>query len=113
MTKLALGTNYSADCNAGNLVNFLQRLKAISYESNDGGLSHKPYKIAIAVKSLHNYSNLKSNNPHGFKEELQIKYKATLATVGKFPNRTRVMEQFLKTDGKQTWVDYYAMTHTN
>ena len=79
------------------------------YESDDGRLSHKPYKIAVAVKSLHNYSNLSPNNPHGFKEELKIKYKATLAIVGKFLNGTGVMEQLLKADGGQAWVDYYGM----
>ena len=110
MTKLALGENYASNCNAGNLVNFLQRLIVICYESDDGGLSHKPYKIAVAVKSLHNYSNLKPNNPHRFKEELKVKYEATLAVVGKFLDGKGVMEQFPKEDGGQTWIDYCGMT---
>ena len=88
MTELALRINNTADHNARDHNNFLQRLKVICYESNDSGLSQKPYKIPVAVKSLHNYTNPKSNDPHGFKEELKIKYKATLATVGKFPNKT-------------------------
>ena len=102
MTKLALRTNYIANCNARNLINFLQRLNVICYESDDSGLSHKPYKIAVAVKLLHNYSNPEPNNPHRFKEDLKIKYKATLAIVGKFPNETGVMEQLLKADDNQT-----------
>ena len=81
MTEIALGTNYTADRNAGNLINFIQRLNVICYESNDGCLFHKPYNIAIAVKALQNYNNLKPNDPHGFKEELKIKYEATLAIV--------------------------------
>ena len=113
MTKLALGTKYAANCDAGNLINFLQRSKVICYESNDGSLSHKPYKITIAVESLHNYTNSKPNNPHRFKEELKIKYESTLAIVGKFPNRTGVMEQLLKVDGNKTWIDYWAMTPAN
>ena len=40
------------------------------------------------VKSLNNFSNAKSNDPHGFNEELKIKYDAVLAVVGKFPNCT-------------------------
>ena len=91
MTELAFGTNYVTNCDAGNLINFLQKLIFTCYESNDGSLSHKPYKIAIAVKSLHNYSNTKPNNPYGFKEELKIKEEATLVIVGKFPNRTGVI----------------------
>ena len=91
ITELALGTNYEADCDAGNLINFLQRLNIISYECNDDGLSHKPYKIAVAVKLLHNYSNPKSTNPHGFKEDRKVKYETTLAIVGKFLNGTGVM----------------------
>ena len=106
MTEQALGTNYAANCDAGNLINFLQRFNVICYESDDGGLSHNPYKISVAVKSLHNDSNPKPNNPNGFKE-LKIKYKATLAIVGKFPKRIRVMEQLLKAE------DYFVMTPAN
>ena len=114
MTKLTLITNYVANHNARNLINFLQRLNVICYESNDGGLSHKPYKIAIAVKSLDNYSNPKPNNPHGFKEELKIKFKTTLAIDGKFPNRTGVIEQLLKAKKLSlTWDDYCGMTPTD
>ena len=76
MTELFLGTNCAANYDAETLINFLERLKVICYGSHDGGLSHKQYKIAVAVKSLHNYSNLKPNDPRRFKEELKIKYKA-------------------------------------
>ena len=67
MTELVPGIKYAADRNTGIFIKFLWRLKFICYESDDGGLSHKPYKIAVAVKSLHNYSNPKLNDPHGFK----------------------------------------------
>ena len=71
MTELALWTNYAADRDAGNFINFLQRLNAICYESDDGSSSHKPYKVAVAVKSLHNFINPKLNNPRGFKRRTQ------------------------------------------
>ena len=99
LTKLALRSTYAADCDNGNINNFLNRLRVICYESNDGGLSHKPYKIAVAVKSLHNCTNPKPDNPHGFKEELKVKYETILAIVRKFPNGTALMEQSLKANG--------------
>ena len=64
VTKLALRSTYAADCDDGKIINFFDRLKVICYESNDGGLSHKPYKITVAVKSLHNYINPKPDDPH-------------------------------------------------
>ena len=80
------------DCDNRNIINFLNRLKVICYESNDGGLFHKPYKISFAVKSLHNYTNPKPDNPHEFKEELKFKYDATLSIVKKFPNGTALIK---------------------
>ena len=96
LSELALEANYATNCDDGNIINFLHRLEVICYESNNGGLSHKPYKIAVTVKVLHNYTNLKPSDPRGFKEELKVKYKATLAVIGTFPNKTRVMERLLK-----------------
>ena len=51
-TKIALGTNYKADYDDGNLINFLKRLRTVCYKSDDGGLSCKPSKIVVVVKSL-------------------------------------------------------------
>ena len=112
LTKLALRTTYAFDCDNGNIINILHRLKFICYEIIDRGLSHKPYKIAVAVKSLHNYTNLKPDNPHGFKEELKVKYNATLAIVGKFPNGTALMEKLLKEDGGKPRNNYCKMSAT-
>ena len=84
-------------------------------KSDDDGLSHKPYnKMVVAVKSLHNFSNSKPSNPHTFKEELKIKYNVMLAIVRKFPNRTGVMEQFIKVEiSSLTWANYCTMTPAN
>ena len=90
-TEIALGTNYKKDCEDGNLINFLTRLQTVCYGSEDRGLSFKPYKNVVVVKSLNNFSNAKPNDPHGFKEELKIKYNAILAVVGKFQNGTGPM----------------------
>ena len=87
-TKIVLCTTYKADHDAGNLINFLTKLRTICYKSNDGGLSYKPYKMNVVVKSLHNFSNSKPNDPNAFKEELKIKSDAILAIVGKFPDGT-------------------------
>ena len=81
-TKIAHGTTYEAECDNRNLINFLTRLRTICYKSDDGGLSYKPYKLVVAVKSLHNFSNLKPDDPHAFKEELKIKFGAILKMLG-------------------------------
>ena len=70
-------------------------LQTDCYRSNNGGLSHKPYKNVVVVKSFNNFSNAKQNDPHGFKEELKIKYNAVLAVVGKFPNGIGPMLELL------------------
>ena len=78
-----------------------------SYGSEDGGLSFKPYKNVVVVKSLNNFTNVKPNNPHGFKEDLKIKYDAALAVVGKFPNGTGPMMALLQAEiTPLTWADY-------
>ena len=69
-TEIALGANYNTDCENGELINFLTRLQILFYGSDNRGLSFKPYKNVVVVKSLKNFSNSKPNDPHGFKEEL-------------------------------------------
>ena len=80
-TELALRSTYVADHDGRNIIDFLDRLRVIYYESDVGGLSHKPYKTAVAVESLYNYTNLKPNKPHRFKEELKVKDKSNLAII--------------------------------
>ena len=87
-TEIALDPNYKTDCEDGNLINFLTRLQTVCYGSNDGGLSFKPYKNVVAVKSLNNFTNVKPNDPHGFKEEIKIKYDAVLVVIRKCRNGT-------------------------
>ena len=54
--------------------------------------------------------NAKPNDPHGFKEELKIKYDAVLAVVGKFPNGTGPMLELLKVEAApMDWDDYCLM----
>lgn len=61
----------------------------------------------MVVKSLNNFTNAKPNNPHGFKENLKIKYDATLAIVSKFPNSTGPMMKLLGAEAiPLTWVNY-------
>ena len=113
-TEIALGASYEQDRKDGNLVNFLERLRTVCYGSDDGGLSFKPYKIVVAVKSLNNFSNAKPNDPHGFKEELKIKYDAVLAVVDKFPNGTGAMMELLDAETPaKTWSDYCQMSVTD
>ena len=83
---MALGTTYEADRDTGNLINFLTRLRTVCYKSDDSGLSYKPYKMVVAGKSLHNFSNLKPNDSHAFKKELKIKFDTVSTIVRKFLN---------------------------
>ena len=94
-TEITLGTNYETICEDGELMNFLTILRTVCYGSDNLGFSFKPYKNVVVVNSLKNFSNAKPNNPHGFKEELKIKYDAVLAAVGKCLNGTGPMLELL------------------
>ena len=64
----------------------------------------------MALKSLNNFTNVKPNNPYGFKENLKIKYDAVLAIVRKFLNCTGPMIELLKAESTPlTWANYCEM----
>ena len=88
LTELALGTTYEVD---------YYRLKVVCYESDDSSLSYKPYKVVVAVKLVHNFTNPRADDPHVFREEVKVKYNTT-AIIGKFPNRTAFLKQLLVAD---------------
>ena len=50
------------------------------------------------MKSTNNYSNNKPYDPHGFKEEVKIKYNAVKAVAGRFPNGIAAMMTLLETE---------------
>ena len=110
-TEIALGTNYKTIREDGELINFLAILRTVCCGNDNGGLSFKPYKNVVVVKSLNNFSNAKPNDPPRFKEELKIKYDAVLAVVRKFPNGTGPMLELLKAETVPLdWADYCVMT---
>ena len=94
-TKIALGATYTADRQAGRLVEFIERLRTVYFVIDNGGLSYGPYKHVIADKLMNNYTNNKPHNPHGFKEQVKIKFKAIKAIAGKFLNVTAVLMELL------------------
>ena len=94
-TEIALDPNCETYCKDGNLINFLTRVRTVCYGSEDRGVSSKPYKNVVVVKSLNNFTNIKPNNHHRFKEDLKIKYNAVLAFVRTFPNGTGPMLELL------------------
>ena len=94
-TKISFRATYTADHQAGRLIEFLKQLHTICFGSDDGGLSYAPYKQVVAVKSLKNYSNDTPYDPHGFKEEVKIKYDVVKAVAGKFANGTSMMIELL------------------
>ena len=72
--KIALGATYTADRDAGRLLAFIKQMRTICFGSNDGGLSYGPYKKVVAIKSLNTYTNNSPQDPHGFKDQVKIKY---------------------------------------
>ena len=89
-------------------------MQTVCYRSDDGGLSSKPYKNVVVGNSLNNFSNVKPNDPHGFKEELKINYNAVLAVVGEFPNSSGPMLQLLAVEVPVLdWAAYCGMTVAN
>ena len=84
------------DRQEGSLIAFLKQVHTVCFGTDDGGLSFRPYKQVVAMKSMNNNSNNKPHDPHGFKEEVKIKYNAVKEVVGIFPNETGVMIKFLE-----------------
>ena len=94
-TKIALGTNYNADFQAGNLIEFPKQVHNTCFGSKDGGLSFIPYKQVVAAKLMNNYSNNKLHDSHGFKEGVKIKYDALKAVTRRFPKGTAAKSESL------------------
>ena len=109
-TKITLGNNYTRDRDKGRLLVFIERLRAICFGVDNSGLSYAPYKQVVAIKPLKTYTNNNTNDPHGFKEQVKIKYKATKAIVGRFPNGTAALTHLLsKAERALDWDDYCAL----
>ena len=109
--NLELSPEYEKAVVNADLVTVIKILRKICYGTDDGGMSFKPYKATVAVKSLNNFTNPKTSNPHKFKDELKTKYKGTLAIANRFPNGTVYMEEMLsRHDPPKTIEDYFKMT---
>ena len=109
--EIALGDNYIEDRDEGRLLAFIEQLRAICFGGNNGGLSYPPYKQVVAIKSLNTYTNNEVHNPNGFKEQVKIKYEATKAIVGRFPNGTATLMHLLSSAEPNAldWDGYYAL----
>ena len=61
---------------------------------------------------MNNCTNNKPNDPHGFPEQVKIKYKATKAIAGKFPNGTATLMELLSRaqPAALDWTGYCALT---
>ena len=77
-------------------------------KTTTGGLSYKPYKMVVTVKSLHNFSNSNPNDPHAFKEELKIKFGAVSAITKSFLSRTGILEHLLQAETPSLDWDNYC-----
>ena len=110
LTKLALRPTYEVDRNNGNLVNFLDLLQFICYQNNNVGLFYTHYEGVIATKWLLNFTNPRLEDPHEHKEELKVKYSATPAVAGKFPNGIVFLEILLaKKTALLDWNNYCTL----
>ena len=89
-------------------------MRTICFGGDNGGLLYAPYKQVVAIKSLNTYTNNNPQDPHGFKELVKIKYKATKAIVGKFPNGTAALTHLLsKAEPPLDWDGYCALPEEN
>ena len=70
-------------------------MHSICFGGNNGGLSYGPYRRVVAIKSLNIYTNNNPNDPHGFKEQVKIKFEAIKAIVRRFPNWTAALTHLL------------------
>ena len=109
-TEIILGDNYTEDCDRGRLLAFIERLRAIFFGGDNVGQSYALYKQVMAIKSLNTYINNDTNDPHGFKEQVKIKYEATKAIVGRYPNGTATLTHLLsKVEPALDWDGYCAL----
>ena len=109
-TKIALRTTYEVDRQDRNITKFLKQVRTVCFGNIKDGLSFRPYKQAIAVKLMKNYSNNKLHDLHDFKVEVKIKYYAVKAMGEKFPNGTGSMIECLGPEiPALDWVTYCAM----
>ena len=77
------------------LLAFIERMRTVCCSADDGVLSYGPYKQVVVIKLLNSYTNNESQDHHGYKEQVKIKYKVTKAIVGKFPNGTAALMELL------------------
>ena len=85
-------------------------MRSICFGGNDGGLTYLPYKLVVAIKSLNTYINNEVHDPNGLKEQVKIKYEATKAIVGRFPNGTAtLMHLFSNSQPAIDWGGYCAL----
>ena len=61
---------------------------------------------------MNNYTNNKPYNPEGFKEQVKIKYEATKAIAGKFPNGMVALMELLSRAQPVAfnWAGYCTLT---
>ena len=109
-TKIALRASYTADRDARRFLDFIKWMRTVCFGGDDSGLSYRLYKQVVAIKSLNTYINNDLQDPHGYKEQVKIKYEATKAIVGKFPNGTAaLMELLSNAPAPLDWAGYYAL----
>ena len=90
-------------------------MRTVCFGGDVGGLPYGPYKQVVVIKLLNSYTNNKPQDPHGFKEQVKIKYDNTKATAGKFPNGTVALTEILSNTltAPLNWAGYCALLEAN
>ena len=104
-TDIALRDSYIGDRDEGRYLAFIERLRAICFGGNNGGILYPPYKQVVATKSWNTYTDNEVHNPNIFTEQVKIKYEAAKEIVGRFPNGTATL-MLLLSNAKPNALDW-------
>ena len=74
LQELELSPGFIKAQKDGDIVQIMKNLHDICHGGDDGGLSHRLYKVVGQLKSLLNFTCPNPSRPHEFKEELKIKF---------------------------------------
>ena len=73
----------------------------------------RPTRRLLQLNHIHNFTNSKPEDPHGYKVELKVRYNATTAIARKLPNRTGFLVKLLtKETVPLDWNNYCRMIPT-
>ena len=90
-------------------------MRTVGFGGDNGDLSYGPYKQVVAIKSLNIYTNIDRQDPHGLKEQVKIKYKATKTIARNSPNGIAALIELLSNalPAPLDWARYCVLPGAN